>query len=174
LKKPILILAISASFVVGTLVAGNLVFAAPADSQNELLSVILQEVEALNSFIGTPETPHAMEAFVIGTLICPNLDEIPYDFILKLDNTGSGRGIVVGSPRGQQGVGQISSSHVFGQSDLTNFSLEAIVEDATCSIPTLREAVVVTISGNCGLSETISFSTSIGITGTFSGRVACI
>ena len=174
MRKISLVLVISASFIVGTLVAGNLVFAAPADSQNELLSVILQEVEALNSFIGTPETPHAMEAFVIGTLICPNLDEIPYDFILMLDNTGQVANTVVGSPRGQQGVGQITAQVVTGQSDLSSFSLQAIVEDATCSIPTLREAVVATFSGNCGLSETVSFSTSIGITGTFTGRVACI
>ena len=47
MKKASLILVISASFIVGTLVAGNLVFAAPADSQNELLSAILQEVQAL-------------------------------------------------------------------------------------------------------------------------------
>ncbi len=139
-----------------------------------MLSVILQEVEALNSFVGTPETQHFMEAFVIGTLICPNLDEIPYDFILQLDNIGGGN-IVVGSPRGQQGVGQIVSSSVSSQFDLSSFSLEAIVEDATCSGPIQQQKLVVlTASGNCGLSETISFSTNAGITGTFSGRVACI
>ena len=55
MKKISLILAISASFIVGTLVAGNLVFAAPADSQNELLSAILQQVEALNLQIQTSE-----------------------------------------------------------------------------------------------------------------------
>jgi len=58
LKKTSLILAISASFIVGTLVAGNLVFAAPADSQNELLSAILQEVQALTGLVedSGPET----------------------------------------------------------------------------------------------------------------------
>ena len=58
MKKASLILAISASFIVGTLVAGNLVFAAPADSQNELLSAILQEVQALTGLVEDqgPET----------------------------------------------------------------------------------------------------------------------
>ena len=58
MRKISLVLVISASFIVGTLVAGNLVFAAPADSQNELLSAILQEVQALTGLVegSGPET----------------------------------------------------------------------------------------------------------------------
>jgi len=67
LKKISLILAISASFIVGTLVAGNLVFAAPADSQNELLSAILQEVQALTGLVGNQGTTTNIELTPLGS-----------------------------------------------------------------------------------------------------------
>ena len=57
----------SASFVVGTLVAGNLVFAAPADSQNELLSAILQEVQALTGLVGNQGTTTNIELTPLGS-----------------------------------------------------------------------------------------------------------
>jgi len=71
LKKPLLILALSASFIVGTLVAGNLVFAAPADSQNELLSAILQEVQALVEDKETFPTDISVAATTSGELFIP-------------------------------------------------------------------------------------------------------
>jgi len=79
MKKPILILALSASFVVGTLVAGNLVFAAPADSQNELLSAILQEVQALATILeGQDEIlPKTLELIPAGSVDGNLRDNVP-------------------------------------------------------------------------------------------------
>ena len=68
LKKPLLILAISASFIAGTLVTGNFVFADPADGQNSLLGQILQAIQTQNNeLIGLtfPTSP-----FVLFT--CPD------------------------------------------------------------------------------------------------------
>jgi len=70
MRKISLVLVISASFIVGTLVAGNLVFAAPADSQNELLSAILQEVQALATILqGQDEIlPKTLELVPVGSV----------------------------------------------------------------------------------------------------------
>ena len=46
MKKPLLILAISASFIAGTMVAGNFVFADPADGQVNLLGQILSAIQS--------------------------------------------------------------------------------------------------------------------------------
>jgi len=45
MKKPILILALSASFIAGTMVAGNIVFADDTDGQNSLLDQILSAIQ---------------------------------------------------------------------------------------------------------------------------------
>ena len=51
LKKPILILTLSASFVAVTLVAGNLVFADDSDGKVDLLNQILTEILALKEIV---------------------------------------------------------------------------------------------------------------------------
>ena len=174
MKKPILILAISASFIAGTMVAGNFVFADPADSQNELLSGILEQVQALNSLITTPQTEHSMRAVVFGTLVCPNSDEFSARLFIQLDETGNtGNGLSMSTLDTQFPV-SLGGGAVIGQLDLTSFSLQAIINDQTCFPEGQGRAIVATASGNCGVSETVTFSTNTGNTGTFTGRVACI
>ncbi len=173
MKKLILILAISASFIAGTMVAGNLVFAAPADSQNELLSGILEQVQALNSLITTPETENSMRAFVTGTLVCPNSDAFSASFFIQFD-TGITGGTFSMSTLDPQFPVSLGGGVVTGQLDLTSFSLQAIIKDATCFPEGQGRAIVATASGNCGRDETVIFSTNTGMTGTFQGSVACI
>ncbi len=72
MKKPILILAISASFIAGTMVAGNFVFADPEDGQNSLLEQILQALEV------QPNPKFVTASLVPRTVTCPDSSE-PFD-----------------------------------------------------------------------------------------------
>ena len=125
MKKPLLILVISASFIAGTMVTGNFVFADPEDGQNNLLEMIL------NKLNGTVDDATFVRGDLeIQSFTCPDSDEILFDFRTTHLQYEENKGALVSNPffvDRQAGGGTLG---VFlGNADITkdNFVLKGFV-----------------------------------------------
>ena len=180
MKKISLILAISASFIVGTLVAGNLVFAAPADSQNELLSAILQEVQALTGLVEdqVPETTKRVVSVKSGinpTLNCPDGSNISglTTLSFRMDEFGD---IPVKKGIGAQG-GTLFELLLYDINiDENSFEVRGIGEVSggppKCGLA--FSTFTFSISGQCSDNTQIDMATSSGMTISTTGSVSCL
>ena len=113
-----------------------------------------------------------LEVKVSGTLTCPDTTVLNgYDLFVRV-NAKTGTGIVAGN---LQGVPAISDASGFvGVLTTNDFAYSVIIGEASCAGSANERATVATISGTCGIDETVNFSTNTGVTGIFTGRVACI
>ena len=106
MRKISLVLVISASFIAGTLVTGNFVFADPADGQNNLLQMMLNK---LNGTLDEAIFVHG--EMNVQSYTCPNLDEIEthseslrFDFSERSGNVYD-TGLAIRNPLGTLDVG---------------------------------------------------------------------
>ena len=171
MKKPLLILALSASFIAGTMVAGNFVFADPEDGQNNLLQMILNK---LNGTVDDAIFVHG--ELEIQSFTCPSSNQIPVDslFVDLLSYTEDDRGTVA-HPFVIDRIQPIQILRInWGNGDITpnNFLLKGVVlTDNFCGDITIPSAA--TFSGDCGLGETATLTSEEGLSMTFTGDIVC-
>jgi len=170
LKKPILILALSASFIAGTMVAGNFVFADPEDGQNNLLQMILNK---LNKTVD--DAVFVSGSLKVQSFTCPDSTEIsdsidPVPLAYNEDDANP-----VAHPFFmQKELSSVSLGMGWGNGDITqnNFLLTGVIDqDGFCGDITIPSAV--TISGDCGLGETATLTSEEGLSITFTGNIVC-
>jgi len=77
MKKPLLILALSASFIAGTMIAGNFVFADPADGQVNLLGQILSAIQSQEPVCPAGNVQH-WETIAWGSNVPFQHDTLPF------------------------------------------------------------------------------------------------
>jgi len=171
MKKPILILALSASFIAGTMVAGNFVFADDTDGQNSLLDQILEAILEIK------DGPVFVQAVIVPqTVICPDNSQ-PHEnyhsttlFWHKGDNF-----VFAASPIEirDQDVGM--SMIVFisnGDVSETDYTLVgAVNSNSLCSGIAIPSAA--TLSGDCGIGTTATLTTEQGFSATLATNTVC-
>jgi len=169
MKKSILILTLSASFIAGTMVAGNFVFADPEDGQNNLLQMIL------NKLNGTVDDAIFVSGILeVQSFTCPDSDEIPLDNFspTNLQYEETQRALQLNP---FDIANQARDLNVFlGNGDITteNFVLKGVITfDDFCGDVTFPSEA--TISGDCGLAESATLTSEEGLSITFTGNIVC-
>ena len=175
MKKISLVLVISASFITGTLVTGNFVFADPADGQNSLLGQILQAIQTQNNELISLSTGQILSI----TVTCPDNTQVE----AKVENQffpGSSSIFYVNdiSSLGNfinivdiPDILQLSITMLDGTRVGDNFQINGIAVDDICSLPS---PTVITITGECGVNKEVEFLTDTGISATTTTNVACV
>jgi len=169
MKKSILILAISASFIAGTLVTGNFVFADPADGQNNLLEQILQALEV------QPNPKFVTASLVPQTVTCPDSSEPneSYAAVFLGFFTGQTHGIAGGILLDAAfNAGSLRTTMEVGEVTESNYILKgAVVSQNLCSGISIPSAA--TFSGECGIGKIATLETEEGFVAVFDANVVC-
>ena len=169
MNKPTLILALSASFIAGSMITGNFVFADPEDGQNNLLEQILQALEV------QPNPKFVTASLVPQTVTCPDSSE-PFDgyadTFLRFftgQTHGAAGGILLDA---DFNAGSLRTSMDVGEITETDYILKgAVVSQNLCSGISIPSAA--TFSGECGIGKIATLETEEGFVAVFDANVVC-
>jgi len=131
-------------------------------------------VEAIKP-METNDTGTFLDAFVFGTLICPDETAHPSSQLrVKVDMTSLGSGIFHMTVPQEDAIS--SGGGFVGSMSTETFAFKIIVDEQTCAGSPNQAglATVMSFNGICGIDGEIDLSTNTGVTGTFTGKIACI